>query len=69
MTARCITVGIECSALSFIPDENIAMEVDGEWWYALSVNVRNDARKDRAYAALGILVLRVPERELTELRS
>lgn len=50
---------------AFIPSQNIAIEVDGEYWHSRPENVQRDRRKDAALRDLGITVARITEKQAT----
>lgn len=49
---------------AFLPDHNLIVECDGEYWHSLPGNVARDRSKDAYMEACGYKVLRLPEHEI-----
>lgn len=50
----------------FLPDTNVIIECDGEYWHTKDLRVIfRDTRKDQALATLGYKVIRLPESKIT----
>lgn len=47
---------------AYLPDYNIVIEVDGEYWHSSSKQRAKDARKDKFYKSKGFVVARVPSK-------
>lgn len=45
----------------WFPEKRLAVEFDGDYWHSLPRVKKNDATKDKHFAALGCRVLRIPE--------
>ena len=55
---------------AFIPDRNIAIEIDGYYWHSRPENAQRDRRKDAALRGRGITVARITEQEAkADIRS
>ena len=52
------------SADFYLPAFCLPIECDGTWWHALPTKVREDLRKERAYANAGLRVLHISENEV-----
>lgn len=50
----------------FIPEFNLLIEVDGEYWHSLQENIQNDHYKNDLAKFLDKKLIRFPERNLTE---
>lgn len=50
----------------YLPEQHIAVEVDGGYWHAKPGAQRKDAKKDESLGAYGIEVIRVPGSDLGE---
>lgn len=48
----------------YLPEQNIAVEVDGDYWHSLPETVERDLRKDANLRSLGVRVVRLKESDI-----
>lgn len=53
----------------YVPDKNLVIECDGEYWHSIDGRPDRDARRDRWMLARGYKVLRLGEREIRAGKS
>lgn len=50
----------------YLPEQRIAVEVDGTYWHSKEATKRSDAKKDLSLKAQGVAAIRVPGTDLGE---